>query len=150
MEQELPKGSDSKVNKPAASRRRSTKNSSTTTRSRSKKPVGLGDVVEKVTDATGIKKLVKGLTTDCGCDRRRERLNRLFPFYKEMTLEQKNEWEELRILYGTGQLINGQQMRVNKLYNEVFKAKVKVTKCSPCMANRMARLEDVYQLCSES
>jgi hypothetical protein len=47
---------------------------------------GLGDTIEKVTEATGIKKIVevveKKTGTDCGCDERRDVLNRKFP-YKE-------------------------------------------------------------------
>ena len=39
--------------------------------------VGLGDVVEKITEATGIKKLVKAIAgDDCGCDERKEKFNR--------------------------------------------------------------------------
>jgi len=45
---------------------------------------GLGDAVEKVTRATGIKKVVdtvsKATGKDCGCGRRKDSLNRTFPF----------------------------------------------------------------------
>ena len=45
---------------------------------------GLGDTVEKITKATGIKKLVKWVAgEDCGCDARQERWNKLFPFTSE-------------------------------------------------------------------
>ena len=38
---------------------------------------GLGDTVAKITEVTGIKKLVG----DCkGCDERQEKLNKRFPF----------------------------------------------------------------------
>jgi len=40
-----------------------------------KNSVGLGDIVEKVTKATGIKKVVEAITDDCGCEERKERLN---------------------------------------------------------------------------
>ena len=41
---------------------------------------GLGDVIEKVTEATGIKKAIKWLAgDDCGCEERKEKLNALFP-----------------------------------------------------------------------
>ena len=44
---------------------------------------GVGDTVEKITEATGIKKAVKFLAgEDCGCDQRKEALNHLFPYYK--------------------------------------------------------------------
>ena len=41
-------------------------------------PEGLGDVVEKITEKTGIKKAVKKIFgDDCGCDKRKEKLNRI-------------------------------------------------------------------------
>lgn len=43
---------------------------------RKKKPQGLGDVVEQVTEATGIKKVVKAVVgDDCGCEERKRKLN---------------------------------------------------------------------------
>jgi hypothetical protein len=48
------------------------------------KPEGLGDVVEIITEATGIKKLVKLFTPDgedCGCDKRKETLNKISTNY---------------------------------------------------------------------
>ena len=46
---------------------------------------GLGDSIEKVTKATGIKSLMEismGLTgkKDCGCKKRKEWLNKKFPY----------------------------------------------------------------------
>lgn len=43
---------------------------------------GLGDTVEKITTATGLKKLVKMVSKDCGCDKRRDKLNEKFPYKK--------------------------------------------------------------------
>ena len=49
------------------------------------KSKGLGDSIHKFTTATGIKSVVeKGAKalgkSDCGCDRRRDTLNRLVPY----------------------------------------------------------------------
>ena len=48
------------------------------------KSKGLGDTIHKVTKATGIKTIVdkvsKGLNVPCGCQARREALNRLVPY----------------------------------------------------------------------
>jgi hypothetical protein len=42
---------------------------------------GLGDVVAKVTEVTGIAAAVKAIVgDDCGCAARRERMNAMFPF----------------------------------------------------------------------
>jgi hypothetical protein len=44
---------------------------------------GLGDVVAKVTQVTGIAAAVKAIVgDDCGCEARRDALNRVFPFNK--------------------------------------------------------------------
>jgi hypothetical protein len=48
---------------------------------------GLGDSIEKITKATGIKNVVDKVTKavgveDCGCGKRRDTLNRVFPYNK--------------------------------------------------------------------
>ena len=49
-----------------------------------KKSKGLGDTIAKITKATGIKKVVdkvaKATGKDCGCAKRQNTLNRLFPY----------------------------------------------------------------------
>lgn len=40
---------------------------------------GLGDVVAKIAQATGAAAVIKKLDIDCGCEKRRERLNAHFP-----------------------------------------------------------------------
>ena len=44
---------------------------------------GLGDKIESFTKATGIKKMVdtvsQGLNIPCGCEQRKNTLNRMFP-----------------------------------------------------------------------
>jgi hypothetical protein len=55
--------------------------------SENKKSKGLGDSIEKVTKATGIKtvveKIAKKTGKSCGCSERRDTLNRLFPYKTE-------------------------------------------------------------------
>ena len=52
----------------------------------SKKSKGLGDSIEKVTKTTGIKAFVdkvnKILGKDCGCEERKKKLNKMFPYEK--------------------------------------------------------------------
>lgn len=48
---------------------------------------GLGDTIAKVTNALGIDKLAEEVAqamgkSDCGCSKRRHRLNELFPYKK--------------------------------------------------------------------
>ena len=57
------------------------------------KKVGLGDIVEKVTEATGIKAAVKFIAgEDCGCDERKEKLNKI-PFFSRRKFECFTETE---------------------------------------------------------
>ena len=48
------------------------------------KSKGLGDSIEKITKATGIKTMTdiisKGLNVPCGCEGRRDALNTIFPY----------------------------------------------------------------------
>jgi|TARA_Y100000310_G_scaffold285841_1_gene309582 hypothetical protein len=48
------------------------------------KSKGLGDTIEKITKATGIKKVVNKVNKitgkDCGCNKRKDTLNRFFPY----------------------------------------------------------------------
>jgi len=49
-----------------------------------KKQKGLGDTIEAITKTTGIKKVVEKISKatgkDCGCDKRKEYLNKKFPY----------------------------------------------------------------------
>jgi len=61
------------------------------------KPIeGLGDVVEKITQFVGIKHFING--KDCGCDKRKEKLNKLFPVNRKplrcFSPEQYNLYKE--------------------------------------------------------
>ena len=50
---------------------------------KSNKDKGFGDTVERFTSATGIKAVVKAIAGDsCGCNERKEKLNKMFPYKK--------------------------------------------------------------------
>ena len=57
------------------------------------KSKGLGDTIEKITTATGIKKVVETVAKvagkDCGCNKRRDTLNRVFPYNNNNDKQQK-------------------------------------------------------------
>lgn len=45
---------------------------------------GLGDLIERVTETTGIKKVVDNMSKGgCGCSQRRDKLNERFPFKRK-------------------------------------------------------------------
>ena len=54
------------------------------------KSKGLGDTIEKITKATGIMKVVrtisKAVRKDCGCGKRKENLNKRFPYKNKKIL----------------------------------------------------------------
>ena len=57
---------------------------------------GLGDSIEKFTEATGIKAVVKAIAgDDCGCDARKEFLNKVFPYSRQPECLTNQEMEYL-------------------------------------------------------
>lgn len=66
------------------STKKSKKTGKTTKTETTTKSKGLGDTIEKITTATGIKAAVKAVVgEDCGCEERKEKLNKLFPYKRE-------------------------------------------------------------------
>jgi len=53
----------------------------------SNKSKGLGDTIEKITKATGIKAMTDHISKvtkkPCGCKKRKDKLNQMFPYGKE-------------------------------------------------------------------
>ena len=109
-----------------------------------KKSKGLGDTIEKVTKATGIKSVVKWLAgEDCGCDERKEKLNKLFPYHKPecMTEQEYNTFGELK----DKQVIRPmEQEAINEMYSRIFKQPAQATNCGSCLAERIDKLKSVY------
>ena len=97
-----------------------------------RKSKGLGDTIEKITKATGIKKIVESLFDDCGCDQRKEKLNKFWS-YKTECLEEA-EFEYLKGFFAQlkNQVSREQQTELLKIYNRVFNQKKKGTNCAPC------------------
>lgn len=66
---------------------------------RKPKSEGLGDTIAKITEATGLKKVVEAWEAktgkDCGCEERRVKLNKLIKYARTincMTLSQYDRW----------------------------------------------------------
>lgn len=52
--------------------------------------LGLGDTIQTITQATGIDKLVKFIAgEDCGCEERKEKLNKLFRYKQPLCLTEQ-------------------------------------------------------------
>lgn len=110
---------------------------------------GLGDSIDRFTEFTGIKKLVKRLFgDDCGCDERREWLNKRFPYAKKMNAEQKSIFEKIygRIAEGKFSQVKADEQEVLRhLYFEIFGVKKKPTSCGSCVKDTLTKLQRVYE-----
>jgi len=109
----------------------------------SEKSTGLGDTVEKITEATGIKKAVKFIAgEDCGCDERKSTLNKLFPYKKpECLTEDEYKYLEEVFKIGSNTIPSAQQMKMNKIYNRVFHQNKKTTSCGRCFMSTYNELK---------
>jgi len=100
-------------------------------------PKGLGDTVEKITTATGIKKAVKFLAgEDCGCNERKEILNKKFKYKKpECFTEEEYNFMSRIIETGVNRLSHSDSRTMLDIYNRVFDDKRQSTSCSSCFRN---------------
>ena len=109
---------------------------------------GLGDTVEKIFKSVGVDKLAKwALGEDCGCQERKEVLNRLFPYNKPECLVE-DEFNYLDNFFKSkGSKIDPEvQTKLVSIYNRVFKEKAQTTSCSSCFLNGvLSKLKQVYK-----
>jgi hypothetical protein len=112
-----------------------------------KRAEGLGDTIEQITTATGIKAAVDWFSEqtgiDCGCDARKEKLNKIFRYRKPECLT-KEEYEFLGTVIGKNVIRVAQQQTINKIYNRIFKTNVEATSCGSCLKTRIVELQAVY------
>lgn len=119
---------------------KSGKKPKSTTKSTKKVSRGLGDTIEKITTATGIKKAVEWLADgkDCGCDARRDYLNKLFPYNKpNCLLEQEYDYLKEYFSSGKNTITADTQKQIVSIYNRVFNDNKSTTNCSSCFRNRI-------------
>jgi len=113
------------------------------------KAQGLGDKVAAVTKATGIEKIVKTFFgEDCGCDERRERLNKMFSRPVKMMDEEQRKFfeDEIMTRYKSGQnLTKHIGNEFYKLYEELLNKKKKRTTCTSCNKNMYIELLKIYE-----
>lgn len=96
---------------------------------------GLGDKIEAVTKATGIKKVVDtvfdALGKDCGCEARKKKLNELFKGRKPECFTEA-EFDLMKMAIDTKKnKFNAEEVRTYaKIYERIFRTKVECTQCS--------------------
>tara|TARA_R110000822_G_scaffold60950_2_gene151287 strand:+ start:66 stop:485 length:420 start_codon:yes stop_codon:yes gene_type:complete len=106
---------------------------------------GLGDDIEKITEATGIKKLVNFIAgEDCGCDARKEILNKVFRHNKLACLTEE-EYDYLTTFYAKNKnVLNNQEIvELYNISNRIFNKKNKPSSCSSCVRTIVMRLKKV-------
>ena len=100
------------------------------------KSKGLGDDIEKLTKATGIDKVVKFLSgEDCGCDERKEKLNKIFRYPQVKCLEEeeyKYLMENKAVQGKSNQITKTEQNELIKIFNRVFNQKRSPGNCENC------------------
>jgi hypothetical protein len=107
---------------------------------------GLGDTLAKITKATGIDKLVKFVAgEDCGCEERKEKLNKLFPYAKPKCLTE-DEFNTLDAYFkqNTNTLTSDEQNSLIAINNRVLNQKLTFSTCSSCLRDLVSKLRVIY------
>lgn len=114
-----------------------------------KKSKGLGDSIEKITEWTGLKKLVKQVVgEDCGCEERKEKLNKMFPYYKDtrpFTADEKKVFEDiLPEIEKKNMITESHKTILTKIYTDVFKTPPQWSSCGSCNQATLNNLKKAY------
>jgi hypothetical protein len=111
-----------------------------------KQSKGLGDTIAKITEATGIDKLVKFIAgEDCGCDERKEKLNKLFPYAKPQCLTE-DEFNTLDTYFkqNTNTLTSNEQRSLIAINNRVLNQRLTFSTCSSCLRDLVSKLRIIH------
>ena len=112
-----------------------------------KKATGLGDTIEQVLEVTKIAKVAKWiLGEDCGCEERKEKLNKLFPYAKPkcLTEDEHTYLIESKVL-DKNVLIPSEQRELLTIYNRVFSQRMQPTSCGSCLREVVIKLNQVLK-----
>jgi len=118
---------------------------------RGRKPKGLGDTIEQITTATGIKAVVEKVSEltgiDCGCEERREKLNALWSYRQPKCLSETSiEWLNSFLKNKPEQLTIILQNKLKSIYKEVFDIDFASTNCASCWRDMIREIERVYEV----
>ena len=118
---------------------------------RGRKPKGLGDTIEQITTATGIKAVVEKVSEltgiDCGCEERKEKLNALWSYRQPKCLSEASiEWLNSFLKNKPEQLTILLQNKLKSIYKEVFDIDFSSTNCASCWRDMIREIERVYEV----
>ena len=114
-----------------------------------RKSKGLGDTIEKITEATGIKQgveaLSKALDWDCGCEERKEKLNALFPYRKPNCLSEE-DYIFMKAFFeeNPNTLSMDVQRDLQRIYLAVFNTPFQESSCPSCWRDMIGQLRRIY------
>lgn len=107
--------------------------------------IGLGDLVERFTEETGIKRAVEFIAgEDCGCDKRKEKLNKIRFRYRPVrcfTENQYNRWADFR--NKKGDLNNEDIILIHECFEQLFALTFKRLNC--CYEQYIKEIDKVYE-----
>lgn len=109
---------------------------------------GAGDKIERITTKTGIKKAVEFIAgEDCGCDKRKEKLNNIrlrFPVVRCFTEQQYNDWNDFINREDKNKVTRQQQIDVIiPIYKQLFARQLKPMSC--CVKPYIDAIQKVYE-----
>lgn len=114
---------------------------------RGRKAKGLGDTIEAITEATGIKSLVKFIAgEDCNCDQRKETLNKLFPYNEKVNCLNETDYSKLTKYLDASQttLTPDEQKEISDIYFNVFNFRLQISSCASCWKGKLDELRKIY------
>jgi len=93
-----------------------------------RKSNGLGDTIEKITTATGIKKVVEVFSEltgiDCGCEERKQKLNAMFSYQTTPKCLSKSQYDEIKNLpKNTNKLNLAERKVIARIHADIFQHK---------------------------
>ena len=114
------------------------------------KAKGLGDTLEQITEATGIKAAVemfsKATGIDCGCEERKAKLNELFSYTRKVNCLTDSDYNVLTGLIDPkkSSLTAEEQKQLSDIYYNVFNYRLQLSSCGSCWAGKVQELRQVY------
>lgn len=118
-----------------------------------KQSEGLGDTIDKLTTATGIKKAIEWLANgrDCGCEERKKKLNEKYRYKAECMVKSEYDfWKDYLKRHNEKRFSKEDVFRIAQMHRRIFKVRTEI--CSNCnsgakVLNRMVKeLTNVYNV----
>lgn len=111
--------------------------------------IGLGDVVAAVTEATGIKKALKKLFDDCGCEENREKWNKVlklkFNQQRCFTEDLFNQWTVFLARPQKHKVTHQDQLLIIKVTEHLFARSFNPChRCGAELEHRISEINKIY------